>query len=525
MATTKKYVSFEKLGLYDEKIKKYIGDADGVVLQSAKDYADGLAGNYEAAGSVIAAKQELQCKIDAVEAKADAAQLAADTAQDEVDALETYVGTIPTTATATNIVAYVQEKTAGIATNTALEELTGRVTTAEGAIDAIEADYLKAADKTELSDLISAEATAARAAEKKNADDIAAIVADYLKAADKTELQEAINGVAEDVAEISGDFLTSADKTELQGAIDLKAAQTALDAEVQRATQAEAGLQTQINTIMNNPETDKVIDSINEFTAWINEHGGIADGMRADIDKNKEDIAAMDTAYKAADTEIKGRLDTLEAIDHEAYIAADTALENKLNAEIAKKADTTALTAAVEALEGADTTLAGRLDVVEGKLGTGDGSVASLIATAKQEAIDSAVGTAAADATSKANAAEAAAKTYADGLNTAMDTRVAAVEAASATHALASDLTALTTRVTTAEGKITTLEGKMTAVETLAAENKAAHEANAAAIALKADQTALNGVSDRVTALETWHENFSECSEDDIKSLFGETTV
>lgn len=57
--------------------------------------------------------------------------------------VRTYVGDIPETATATNIVAYIQEKTAGIATDTALEELTGRVATAEGEIDALQADIVK----------------------------------------------------------------------------------------------------------------------------------------------------------------------------------------------------------------------------------------------------------------------------------------------------------------------------------------------------------------------------------------------
>ena len=38
--TTNKYVSLEKLGLYDQKIKQYLADADNVALQSAKDYAD-----------------------------------------------------------------------------------------------------------------------------------------------------------------------------------------------------------------------------------------------------------------------------------------------------------------------------------------------------------------------------------------------------------------------------------------------------------------------------------------------------
>lgn len=55
------------------------------------------------------------------------------------DAVRTYVGEIPETAEATNIVAYIQEKTAGIATDAALEELTGRVADAEKDIDDIQA--------------------------------------------------------------------------------------------------------------------------------------------------------------------------------------------------------------------------------------------------------------------------------------------------------------------------------------------------------------------------------------------------
>lgn len=290
-------------------------------------------------------KSEQNRAILAEEANAAAAKQA----QDEVDALELYVGTIPTTATATDIVGYIQEKTAGIATDAALGELTERVTTAEGAIDAIEADYLKAADKTELSNAI--------AAEKQRAEGIE-------------------GGLETRLATVEGDYLKAADKTELEGKINAKADQTALDAEVQRATQAEAGLQTQINTIMSNPDAEGAINSINEFTQYVKDHGEIAEGFRTDINKNKEDIAAMDAAYKAADTTIQGRLDVLEAIDHEAYKAADTALETKLNTEIAKKADAE--------------TVNGRLSAIETQLGDGEGSVSDQIADAKQEAIDAA---------------------------------------------------------------------------------------------------------------------------------------
>lgn len=199
-------------------------------LQDAKDYADGLAGNYDAAGSAAAVQSNLdtevlrakaaeeanaaaiateKARMDAFLADAtisdaavdtlkeiqayitsdgaaaqemlaaiEAAQGAADKAQGEVDALEEVVAGIKATAAATQV---------------ALQAEIDRADAAEkanaAAIKAIADDYLKAADKTELSGLISAEAATARAAEKANADAIKAISDDYLKAADKTELQ------------------------------------------------------------------------------------------------------------------------------------------------------------------------------------------------------------------------------------------------------------------------------------------------------------------------------------------------
>lgn len=50
--------------------------------------------------------------------------------------------------------------------------------------------------------------------------------------------------------------------------------------------------------------------------------------------------------------------------------------------------------------------------------------------------------------------------------------------------------------------------------------NKSAIEANEAAIALKASQEDLTYVSDRVTTLESWHNDFAEISEEDITALF-----
>ena len=88
------------------------------------------------------ADQGLQSAIDDKVAKADydvkiKALEDADTATNE------YVGTIPEDATATNIVAYVQEKTAGAATSANLEALTSRVATAETDIDGLQGSVNK----------------------------------------------------------------------------------------------------------------------------------------------------------------------------------------------------------------------------------------------------------------------------------------------------------------------------------------------------------------------------------------------
>lgn len=118
-----KYLSFAGLQKYDELIKALIDSKDASLLEELKAYADSLSDNYEASGSVATAKAELQALIDAVEAdieklngdatvdgsvdkkiadaktelngtisaverKADDAQAAADAAQDYAEALE-----------------------------------------------------------------------------------------------------------------------------------------------------------------------------------------------------------------------------------------------------------------------------------------------------------------------------------------------------------------------------------------------------------------------------------------------------
>ena len=340
MATERKYLSLEKLGLYDEKIKKFVGDADGVVLQAAKDYADGLADNYDAAGTAASAQAAAEAKakelVDAealiaraaeqanaaAAAGALAAAQAADgkavAAQGEIDALEGVVGTLPEGET--SVVAYIEKKTAGIASDAALTELAGKVTQAEKDIDAIEADYLKAADKTELAGKITAEENRAKGVEGGFETRIAAIEGDYLKAADKTALQEQI--------------------TENANAIEL---------------------------LTEGVDAEKV-DGVKDLIAYVEEHGTEVTGMKEDISENAGKISTLEGKMSTAE----GKISTLEQAS-------------------ATHATTEALNAAVGTLEAADTALSGRIATLEGKFGGAEGSVEDMIADAKAAAISDAV--------------------------------------------------------------------------------------------------------------------------------------
>ena len=103
-----------------------INNTETGILAQAKSYADGK-----------------DAAIQAAKKAGDDAAVAAKKAQDEVDALELKVGTVPEGSA--DVIAYIDKKTSGIATDAALGELQGKVAQAEADIDALEA---KVGDKT-----------------------------------------------------------------------------------------------------------------------------------------------------------------------------------------------------------------------------------------------------------------------------------------------------------------------------------------------------------------------------------------
>ena len=153
-----------------EEVEAKISTSASSTLAAAKSYAESLAAN-SGSGAAATVQAKLDAEITRAKSREDAIANLVATAQGEIDDLEEVVrlkatqsdlnqlialiGTIPATATSKNIVAYIQEKTAGISTDTSLTELTGRVAQAEADIAAIEASYLKAGDIANLTNNIS----------------------------------------------------------------------------------------------------------------------------------------------------------------------------------------------------------------------------------------------------------------------------------------------------------------------------------------------------------------------------------
>lgn len=408
MAETIKFLSYTGLQKYDSLIKPYILEAAENAASSsfkAVGLADGVLHFYTEtpfdensvpAYSITLPKEDLSSFMKLVDGAVTgnlatfgengqvvdsgvaistiATKAEVQAIQDAVDALDEKMGDIPVgddgNAVAATVIEYVNKKTEGIATDAALGELQAQLSAAQEAIDAIEADYLVEADKTELSEAITAEKERAEGIESGLRTDVDAIKADYLKAADKTELSNAIA------------------------------------AEKERAEGVEAGLEgrlVEVETFFKTAEgetLDTALDTLVEIQKYLDGEGEVADQMLLDIAANK----------KAIEDHV--------ATDHD-FAGADAALKEELVAEINKKAAQTDLEAEVTARTNADSALDARITTLEGKF-TGDESV--------DAKIEAAIETAAADATSKANTAEANAIAKANELNTAMDTRVKELE-------------------------------------------------------------------------------------------------
>ena len=222
--------------------------------------------------------------------------------------LSTYVGTIPTTAEATDIVGYIQEKTAGIATDAALSELTGRVKTAEDEIDALQAA------NAEGGAVATAIATAQAAAEAAQADVDA--------------LEEKVGEVAEGKTVV--DMINAVDEIADKGVADAATAQARAD-EAYNLANGKATM-SEVNTAIANAghavkaDVDQAIADLD--AAYKKADSDLDTKLQGNIDK-KVDQTAYDTKVKALDDE-DARLAGLISDMDTAYKAADSALDGRV---------------------------------------------------------------------------------------------------------------------------------------------------------------------------------------------------
>lgn len=120
-------------------------------------------------------------------------------------------------------------------------------------------------------------------------------------------------GLRSDVDAIKGDYLKAVDKNALQEQITANA--------------------NSITALTNGIDPDK-IDGLTDLVNWANEHAPEVESIKADIEANEKAINDETGRADAAEKALAGRLDVLEAIDHDAYKAADTALHTTISAEI-----------------------------------------------------------------------------------------------------------------------------------------------------------------------------------------------
>lgn len=320
---------------------------------------------------------------------------------------------------------------------------------AVGRVAAIEADYLKGADKTSLQgqiDSINEELGALTGSESGQS--INTMITNAINAL-RTELQAEIDadvkveadrakgveaGLESRLSVVEGDYLTSksdylkaADKTELEGKIT---------AEQQRAEGIEGGLNTRLTAVEEDVNaffadadlTASAKDTLKEIQEYINSDATAAAEMTASING------------------VKGRVDTIEA-DY-LKTADKTELTNAINGKVAQ-ADHDTLAGRVTAVEGAVATKAEssvvtgideRVEALEGKVDVE--KVTTAIATAKGEATsytDTEIAKLSNvyDAKGAAATAEQNAKDYADGLASNYDAAgsAATAEANAKSHA------------------------------------------------------------------------------------------
>lgn len=364
--TDKKYVDLNGLTHYDEKIKALINEKDAATLQSSKDYADGLAENYDAAGTaeskvkeladgqvktnteaiaklnggadtdgsvakaVADAKTGLETKISAADSKAAAAQTAADNAKKAADAVDAKVGVVPEGSTVIAEIqkikdaAYNDTEVRGLIKTNAdnITKLTGRADAVDGKVTTLVGDDAGKSARAIANEELAKQLIPENASESLDTlQEIAAWIQDHPK--DSSAMNAAIKALQTKV----GDIPEGATATTIVAYI-----KELVDAEKTRATAVEDGIKKDVAVLQ---------------TA-IGEGGSVADQISTAV---SAEAALRDAGDKALD----GKVATAQA--------AAEAAQGDVDALKTSKADQTALDG-----------VAGRVTTVEGKVKTLEGA-------------------------------------------------------------------------------------------------------------------------------------------------------
>lgn len=242
---------------------------------------------------------------------------------------------------------------AGIATDEALATLTGRVTTAEGDIDALEALVGNTAVDTQITNAVSAAIGEGGAVTEKIAAEIQkldvednAVAGKYVSAV--SEADGKITVTRADLPDYTNVYAAKehdhaiADVTGLQDALDNKATSadvTALSGKVTTLISTDAGKS--VRTIANEelaaqliPENaQEALDTLSEIAAWIQSHPDNASAMNAAIEALQAkvgDSAVSVQITSAIDAlkngDIKSAVDRIAALEDDTHTHANKAL-------------------------------------------------------------------------------------------------------------------------------------------------------------------------------------------------------
>lgn len=482
MANTKKYVSLDKLGLYNEKINKVISDGDAATLAAAAQAAEALGVNYDVAGAAASAKSEAIAHADSEIAKTNAAVA---TAQGAAEAAAAAASTadgkaVAAQGTADGAVAAIEDL-ADYVGEIPADEAYADIETVIGYVNKKAEETLAAANggssetAASVSQALETYKTENNAKVNKNTEDITALQTALDEEIARAEGKEGENAAA--IKVISDDYLKAADKTELQGNINT--------------------LTGVVETLRDGIDAEKV-DGVKDLIAYVEEHGTEVTGMQGDIAQNASDISG-----------VAGRMTTAEGNI------------TTLQGDVAKKVDQTAYDAKIAALEGADSGLDSRLQAVEAKFGDGEGNVEAQIEAAKTAAISAAAADAASKDAALKTEIETAYKQYADDEDAKIELRVDALEADTHTHGNKALLNTYTQTEANLADAVAKKHEHANAAELVKIADGDVAKWNASEGNAKTFAQGLNDtMSGRVDALETWHSNFIEVSEEEINGLF-----